>query len=346
MANKLFIPANAGAGSLLFPTKKPGIPWHRTPKLRVGSAVQSVLQEQIAALTVQEYITNLYLHTVLRAPTSTEMADAVAALTLGCSTGTIMDATKALIDELFESAFYVSRGRSDAEYVDDLFTAVLGREQIDHPAWVNNAGGVLGSNGSWVKSAATAWNNSGAKSSLPILLAGTGSFSAIIGAMTVVVGLSYFQDPFADQDATGARLAYGWQLNVNSWEASYILGMTGPTALTSCASGDRFGFDVSGVKPVFLKNGVAQSVPGIPDRTGDLYAAVVGFSQGAGILSCLMDPAPAGDGDYYVSQLGSASMTEQQVRDAFNFMEEHVNRVSSFCKRVAVTRGQIWPRRT
>lgn len=80
------------------------------------------------APTVQNYIRNIYQSALRRLPSSGELSAAVTALTGGCAANTSLTATKTLLDSVFTSSEYTtSFGASNADYVEDLYEAILAR---------------------------------------------------------------------------------------------------------------------------------------------------------------------------------------------------------------------------
>lgn len=81
-------------------------------------------------LTPDEVAKSLYAGAFDRAPDSTELSNARAAFRIASLTNTaaFIEAVRDLGHTLFISAEYIARGRSDAEFVGDLYRAYLGRE--------------------------------------------------------------------------------------------------------------------------------------------------------------------------------------------------------------------------
>jgi hypothetical protein len=77
--------------------------------------------------TVDEYIKNIYQWAYLRAPTSLELSTAISSLNAGCGTAAPLTATKTLIDTIFNASEYTTRARSNSDYVEDLYEALLAR---------------------------------------------------------------------------------------------------------------------------------------------------------------------------------------------------------------------------
>lgn len=296
MANKLQIPVNSGGGSILIPTTTVAIPHLRKVKLVTPEQVQTA-PGQIIALTVQEYVTTLYLNTMLRIPTGAEMSSAVAALSAGCAAGTLLNATKTLIDSLFTSSFYVSRGESNSQYVQDLYLSILGR------------------------------------ASPP--LAPAPSPTPIAGDTSLINNIS-----LPGQSATSGN-----------WKWYYITLPTGASQLqvTATGSGDGILHTRFGAKPdLSTYNCRAYTVsPQICTHANPASGTWwIGAYANSGTINFSMLAVVSGlsDGSYWVDNLNAATLTAQQVRDAFNYGTEHSNRVAAFCTHSAPVTGQIWPR--
>jgi hypothetical protein len=78
--------------------------------------------------TVTQYIENIYQQALRRDPTTLELSNAVTALTNGCNAETTLNATITFLNSIFTDTEYTSTyGVTDAEYVEDLYEAILAR---------------------------------------------------------------------------------------------------------------------------------------------------------------------------------------------------------------------------
>lgn len=96
--------------------------------------------------TVTQYIENIYQAALRRVPSGGELSAAITALNSGCNGGTTLTATGTLLTTVFGSSEYTtSFGATDAEYVEDLYEAVLARpsDPGGKAFWVAQLGGSL-----------------------------------------------------------------------------------------------------------------------------------------------------------------------------------------------------------
>lgn len=77
--------------------------------------------------SIEQYITTAYNGSLNRDPSGGELSAAVTALGGGCTAQTTLAATKTFFDGLFLSSEYTTLATTNAEYIEDLYNAILGR---------------------------------------------------------------------------------------------------------------------------------------------------------------------------------------------------------------------------
>lgn len=125
-ANSVTVTLTIDDGVFL-PVFDPGTPLSRQTYLYDPLAAEFSLGDPV--LTQDAVIADLYYGALNRAPDLAELADARADLLAGFSTGTtaFVQAIRDLGHSLFTGAEYVARGRTNTQFVTDLYHAYLGR---------------------------------------------------------------------------------------------------------------------------------------------------------------------------------------------------------------------------
>jgi Domain of unknown function (DUF4214) len=92
------------------------------------SGLYIIVQLQDAP-TIDQYVRSAYLGALGRQPDSTELANGISGLNTGCGTGgtATLAATRTFLGTVFTSAEYIALTTTNAEFIEDVYNAVLGR---------------------------------------------------------------------------------------------------------------------------------------------------------------------------------------------------------------------------